>query len=312
MGASRRHLLHSAKREWVLNPKAQRYNFRTQRNKQGGSFLTQHIALTVFQGRAGDHNNLAIPGARSIGEMLSNRFCLPCQVIGNPESALNMGWKVELEAAMPALRSMAAQLDSILEHGLLPLTASSRCAVSLSTLPVVARHRPDACVVWFDAHADLNTPDNTTSGYLGGLALSGPAGLWESGLGSGLSMSNIILVGQRDLDLPEQALVDAGKVRLIPPHAKLADELREALAGRPAYVHLDCDVLDAGIVPTDYRHTNGLNLADLQAACTSIASCEVVGFEISEFEIAWEEGGCPVSPAGLLDAVQPLIDRMLR
>ncbi len=272
----------------------------------------QHIALTVFQGRAGDHNNLAIPGARSLGEMLSNRLDLPFQIIGNPESALNVGWKVELEAAMPALRSMAAQLDSILGRGLLPLTASSRCAVSLSTLPVVARHRPDACVVWFDAHADLNTPDNTISGYLGGLALSGPAGLWESGLGAGLSLSNIILVGQRDLDPPEQALVDAGKVRLIAPHANLADELREALAGRPAYVHLDCDVLDAGIVPTDYRHTNGLTLADLQAACTAIASSEVVGFEISEFEIAWEEGGHPVSPAGLLDAVQPLIDRMLR
>lgn len=25
-----------------------------------------------------------------------------------------------------------------------------------------------------DAHADINTPDNTTTGYLGGLAMSGP------------------------------------------------------------------------------------------------------------------------------------------
>ncbi|WP_444847916.1 arginase family protein [Duganella caerulea] len=49
------------------------------------------------------------------------------------------------------------------------MTASSRCAASLATLPVVARHRPDACVVWFDAHADLNTPSTTDSGYLGGM-----------------------------------------------------------------------------------------------------------------------------------------------
>jgi arginase family enzyme len=149
----------------------------------------QRIALTVFQGRAGDHNNLAIPGAKSVGEMLSNRLGLPYQIIGNPEPALSSGWKVELDAALPALRSMAAQFDAVLARGQLPLTASSRCAVSLSTLPVVARHRPDACVVWFDAHADLNTPENTTSGYLGGLALSGPAGLWESGLGGGLNLS---------------------------------------------------------------------------------------------------------------------------
>ncbi|WP_275477567.1 arginase family protein [Aureimonas ureilytica] len=42
----------------------------------------------------------------------------------------------------------------------------SRCAVSIATLPVVAKHHPDACVVWFDTHADLNTPESTTSGYL--------------------------------------------------------------------------------------------------------------------------------------------------
>jgi arginase family enzyme len=272
----------------------------------------QRIALTVFQGRAGDHNNLSIPGAKSLGEMLSNRLRIPYQVIGIPEPALCADWKVELVAAMPALRLMAAKFDSILAFGQLPLTASSRCAVSLSTLPMVARHRPDACVVWFDAHADLNTPDNTTSGYLGGLALSGPAGLWDSGLGGGLKLSNIILVGQRDLDPPEQALVDSGQVRLIPPYPNLAVELREAISGRPVYVHLDCDVLDAGIVPTDYRHENGLQLKELLVACTVLAAGEVIGFEIAEFENAWQEGGSPVSPAGLLDAVQPLIDRMLR
>jgi hypothetical protein len=32
---------------------------------------------------------------------------------------------------------------------------------------------PDAPVVWFDAHADLNTPESTSSRYLG-VALSGP------------------------------------------------------------------------------------------------------------------------------------------
>jgi arginase/N-omega-hydroxy-L-arginine amidinohydrolase len=88
--------------------------------------------------------------------------------------------------------------------------------------------------------------------------------------------------------------------------------LREAIAGRPVYVHLDCDVLDAGIVPTDYRHANGLKLQELHAACTTLADGDVIGFEIAEFENAWEEGGRPVSPAELLDAVQPLIDRMRR
>jgi arginase len=265
------------------------------------------IALTVFQGRAGDHNNLAIPAAAAIGAMLSEQLGLLPTVIGKPEPALNADWKPELEAAMPALKEMAAHYDSILGRGLVPLTALSRCAVALATLPVVAKHHPDAKVVWFDSHADLNTPETTPMGYLGGLALAGAAELWASGLGGYLDPANIILVGVRDVDPAEQALIDAGIVRLIAPRPGLADELREAIAGSPVYVHLDCDVLNPGIVPTDYRHEGGLALADLHETAEAIAESEVVGLEIAELQNAWEEDGEPVSPAILLEALQPLI-----
>jgi arginase family enzyme len=268
------------------------------------------IALTVFQGRAGDHNNLAIPAAAAIGAMLSERLGLRPTVIGTPELALNTNWKPELEAAMPTLKTMAAHYDDILGQGFMPLTALSRCAVALATLPVVAKHRPDAKVVWFDSHADLNTPETTSTGYLGGLALAGAAGLWDSGLGGYLDPANIILVGVRDIDPAEQALIDAGVVHLIPPHADLASELKEAIAGSPVYVHLDCDVLNPGIVPTDYQHEDGLTLADLHAAAEAIAESEVVGVEIAELQNAWEDGGEPVSPAILLDALRPLISRV--
>jgi arginase family enzyme len=44
------------------------------------------------------------------------------------------------------------------------------------------RYRPDAKIVWFDAHGDFNTPETTPTGYLGGMVLSALCGLWESGL----------------------------------------------------------------------------------------------------------------------------------
>lgn len=272
----------------------------------------QQAMLTVFQGRCGDHNNLAMPGALAIGEMLAARTGLPPTIIGIQQPALSTGWQRELDAAYPALRAMAEHFNAMLENGARPLTALTRCAVSISTLPALARHRPDACVVWFDAHADLNTPSTTTSGYLGGLALSGPSGMWDTGLGAGLSLSNIILVGQRDLDPAEQALIDDGQVTMIPPGPTLAADLRTALAGRPAYVHLDCDVLEPGLVPTDYRCDNGLSLDDLRHACAVIAEHELVGFEIAEFQNAWTADGPPVSPAHLLDAVWPALERLLR
>jgi arginase/N-omega-hydroxy-L-arginine amidinohydrolase len=268
-------------------------------------------ALTVFQGRAGDRNDLGIPGARSVIDALAARLNARVSVIGRPEPALNADWRTELAAAMPALRQMADHFEELQREGRATLTASSRCAVSLATLPVVARHHPDACVVWFDAHADLNTPQSTTSGYLGGLALSGPTGLWESGLGANLDLSNVVLVGSRDIDPFEEELIRTGKVRLVRPGSPgLVAELARAVAGRPIYVHLDCDVLDPGIVPTDFRAEGGLSLAELRAACTALATGALIGLEIAEFQVAWEPQGPPVSPSSLLDAVQPLVDRL--
>lgn len=264
-------------------------------------------AIIVFQGRAGDHNDLAMPGARAVGEALARRIGVRPLVVGAPEPCLNTGWREELDAALPALRELQARFDALMAAGVVPIVAMTRCTVSLATLPVVARRNPGVCVVWFDAHADLNTPDVTTTGYLGGLALAGPAGLWSSGLGSGLSLDQVVLVGQRDLDPFEQELIARRGIPHIKPRGDLAAELRRAIAGRPVYVHLDCDVLSPDIVPTDYVVANGLSLHDLRACCEAIAEMDFRGIEIAEFQNAWEPGGEAISPEPLLDALAPLM-----
>lgn len=265
------------------------------------------VDYTVFQGRAGDHNDLAIPGAKAIGDALARRSSAAPVVIGAPEPALNTGWREELDAALPALRQVQARFDEVLARGAVSIAAISRCAVALATLPIVAKHHPLACIVWLDSHADLNTPEVTTTGYLGGLALAAPAALWDSGLGSGLRLDQIVLVGQRDLDPFEQELIDRHGIPHIKPQGDLAAELRAAIADRPVYVHFDCDVLNPGIVPTDYVHDGGLSLDDLRACAEVIAEHPFVGIEIAEYQIAWEPGGDPVSPDPLLNAPEPML-----
>ncbi|MGH6809730.1 MAG: arginase family protein [Ensifer adhaerens] len=267
------------------------------------------IAYTVFQGRAGDHNDLAMPGARAIGEALERTTCVRSVVIGKPEPALNIGWRDELDAAMPALRQVQARFDAVFASGAVSIAATSRCAVSLATLPAVAKHHPSACIVWFDSHADLNTPEATTTGYLGGLALSGPIGLWESGLGTGLGLDQIVLVGQRDLDPFEEGLIERHAIPHIKPQDDLVADLQKAIAGRPVYVHLDCDVLNPGIVPTDYVHEGGLSLDDLRRCCEVIARHPVIGIEIAEFQNSWTPSGEAVSPQPLLDALEPILSK---
>jgi len=269
--------------------------------------VSKRREYTVFQGRAGDHNDLAIPGARAIGHALARRTGVAPCVVGPPEPALNTGWREELDAALPALRHLQTRIDAVLSHPSVSIAATSRCATSLATLPAVARHHPSACIVWFDAHADLNTPDATTTGYLGGLALAGPLGMWDTGLGAGLTMDQIVLVGQRDLDPFEQDLINRHHIPHIQPQQGLGAKLRAAIAGRAVYMHLDCDVLNPGIVPTDYAVEGGLSLDDLRACCDVIAEHQFIGMEIAEFQNAWVQNGDPVCPDPLLDALAPLL-----
>ena len=267
------------------------------------------VALLHYAGRAGDHNDLAMVASRELTGALSDRLGVSATVVGSPEPALSVGWAQEIAVATPTLRLMAERLDEAFRAGLTPVTANSRCAVALATVPVVAAHRPDAVVVWFDAHADLNTPTNTTTDFLGGLALSGPLGLWDSGFGSGLDPANAILVGARDLDPAEQELVDNGTVTLVEVGPSLPDDLRRAVAGRPVYVHVDCDVLEPGSVPTDYEVPDGLTLDDLRAAFAVLAESEVVGLEVGELESAPDPDDPPSYVTALLDAIEPLLPR---
>ena len=265
------------------------------------------VALLHYAGRCGDHNDRAMVASRELAAALSDRLGVTVTVVGTPEPALSVGWAQEIAVATPTMRAMAERLDEAFRAGLVSVTANSRCAVAIATLPVVAAHRPDAVVVWFDAHGDLNTPANTTTDFLGGLALSGPLGLWDSGFGAGVDPRHAILVGARDLDPAEQALVDDGTVALVEVGPTMVDDLRRAVAGRPVYVHVDCDVLEPGSVPTDYEVEDGLTLDDLRAAAAVLAESEVVGLEVGELESAADPDDPPSYVTDLLHALEPLL-----
>lgn len=263
-------------------------------------------ALTLYRGRAGDRNPRGMAGAALVADAWSRAAGLVATPIGTPAAPLGRSWDVELDAARADLRLLAGHYDELLAARRAPLTAMGRCACALATLPAVARRRPEARIVWFDAHADANTPATSTSGYLGGLVLTGVAGLWESGLGDGLALQQVVLVGSRDIDPPERQLIDTGALRLVPPGPELGRRLAEAVADAPVYVHLDCDVLEPGIVPTEYRVPGGLSLAQLREAAEVLARRERVGLEVAEFESTWTEDGPPACADELVAALQPL------
>lgn len=263
--------------------------------------------VTIYQGLAGDRNPRGILGAALAGRALGERLNVAPFTIGRAARPLGGRWDRELESALGDLRELADHLARMLSSGTRVVTTMGRCAAGLATLPVIARMRPDARIIWFDAHADANTPATSTTGYLGGMVLTGAAGMWPTGLGAGLDLGRVMLVGARELDPAERDLVRVGKLDLVSPGVGCVAQFREMLEGSPVYVHLDCDVLEPGIVPTEYCVPGGLSLPQLKSIFEMLAECAVVGLEIAEFE---SSNADPMSVAALerlLDAVQPVV-----
>jgi arginase family enzyme len=151
------------------------------------------------------------------------------------------------------------------------ITASD-CTICIGTFPAVAAREPDVRFLWLDAHGDFNTPATTISGFLGGMCLAAACGRWSPpGLYGTVDPARVHLVGVRDLDPGERDEVAAAGVRVGVPEAG------------PVYVHLDCDVLDPSVLPTQFPVPGGLNLEGLGALLAGLRG-RVVGVEVTALE----------------------------
>jgi arginase len=269
--------------------------------------IQKPLALLIYRGYAGDRNARGVGGAQLVGEEMAKLTGAAPTYVGTPREPLRLPWDRELAAARIDLRTLASACAGLLDEGKRLAMAMGRCAAGLATIPVIAARRPDACVIWFDAHGDSNVPTSRAEPYLGGMVITGAAGLWKSGLGGGLDLSNVLLVGARDLDPDEARLIEEGKLQHLTLGPDLPARLRSAIAGRPVYVHLDCDVMDPGIVPTEYAVKGGLTLDDLRAAMEVIAEHEIIGIEVTEFEEKFADGR-PGSAAGLVKALEATLN----
>lgn len=266
--------------------------------------------VIIYAANAGDRNERGMLGALSLGAEIAHRLGVETRTIGSPVAIVEGGWAEQLKAATPNLRLLTRSIAEQLEGNRPLLLTMGRCAASIATLPPVATCFPDAAIVWFDAHGDCNVPTGQCASdmnYLGGMVITGAAGEWNTGFGHGVDLANVILVGARDLDPPEQERIDAGQIALVPVGPDLGQRLARAIGERRAYIHLDCDVLDAGLLATEYQSPNGLSYADLREAFEALADHDVLGLEIAEYEVSWPDGR-PNPPDRLIDAISPVVE----
>jgi arginase family enzyme len=88
------------------------------------------------------------------------------------------------------------------------------------------------------------------------------------------------MCGVRDLDPGERVLVETAGVPVARP-AEVADALR----GARVYVHLDLDVLDPSILPSQFPVDHGLSDTGLRTLLGEVSrDADVVGLEVTAFE----------------------------
>lgn len=165
-------------------------------------------------------------------------------------------------------RSLHYAAYSAMQDGCLPIFMGGDHAMAMGTISGVARHcravgRP-LYVLWFDAHADYNTPASSPSGNMHGMPvamLCGEPGL-EAILGQSapvpLDPAKVIQFGIRSIDDDERELVTSRGITVI--DMRQIDEfgvsalMRDVLArvrdsGAMLHVSFDIDGLDPSIAP---------------------------------------------------------------
>ena len=185
---------------------------------------------------------------------------------------LEGGFSAEIASAFELARGVAERVREAERQARLPLVLAGNCISAVGTVAGLGR----PALYWFDAHADLHTPESTASGFLDGMALSILLGRCWRGLAGRAGLEPVTedavcIIGARDVDAAEEEFLAASEVRRLDA-AALPGAL-PAVRGARAYVHIDLDCLDPGVGrANDYAADGGLTLERLLDMIDAIAA----------------------------------------
>jgi arginase len=142
-----------------------------------------------------------------------------------------------------------------------PLVLGGCCCTHVGAVRELARRHGRLGVVWLDAHGDLNTPASSPSGNAWGM----PLRLLIDG--GDVLAEDVILLGARNLDPPEQDFLEETGIR------RELGALPDAV-----YVALDLDVLRPGELDVFMPEPGGFSLDALEHLLARIPRPVGAGF----------------------------------
>jgi arginase len=215
----------------------------------------------------------------------------------------------EVGTSFAVYRALAEQVCATVTRGGFPLVLAGNCGSALGTVSGVRAATPndtsDIGVIWLDAHADFNTPETTTSGFLDGMALSALTGrCWRTLTSSipgfrSVTDADVVLAGARDIDSGEAQLLASSRVMPVKASRLEAEGAEEAL--EPAlsalartvsrvYLHIDLDVHDPSAARANqYAVPGGLSARTVQELVRVVAErFSIVAAALTSYDPAFD------------------------
>lgn len=109
--------------------------------------------------------------------------------------------------------NLSKATSEIVEKGNFPLTLGDDHSIAVGSISGISQHYENLGVIWYDAHGDLNVPEESPSGNVHGMPLrilagDGPDELVNiNDFTPKVKPENIVLIGMRDLDEGERKYI---------------------------------------------------------------------------------------------------------
>ncbi|CAG8461085.1 7804_t:CDS:2, partial [Acaulospora morrowiae] len=183
-------------------------------------------------------------------------------------------------------QTVAKTVESHLRKRQLALTLGGDHSLALGTVTGTLAVHPNACLIWIDAHADINTPETTDSGNFHGcpvsflLDIAGkiPGFEWVR---PSLTPDRLVYIGLRDVDPPEKKILKQYGIKAFSMHevdkygigrvVEMALDAVNPNRDRPIHLSFDVDALDPSVAPsTGTPVRGGLTFREGHYICEAI------------------------------------------
>lgn len=168
-----------------------------------------------------------------------------------------------LKSVKDTCEKLAVEVDEVIKSNRMPLVLGGDHSIAIGTLAGVSKHYNNLGLIWFDAHGDLNTAETSPSGNIHGMSLAVSLGHGHElltkigGYFPKVKPENVIIIGARDLDEGERAIIKELGIKVYTMHevdklgmTKVMEETIDHLKECDGvHLSLDLDGLDPIHVP---------------------------------------------------------------